>query len=146
MSSAPSVPPMPPVRRFVCRDCRQVYPQWAARCPSCLSLKGLELSFVAEAASPSEQAPPSSAPSSFHEDSAQQELAVEPMRPRLVIARAPSPEPELADPEEELADVSSLEGPVPITEIGETDFIRDSTGLPPLDYVLGGGLVEASVV
>lgn len=64
-----------------------------------------------------------------------------------MIARPPAPEPELTDPGAELVDMlPSSEGPVPITEIAETSFIRDSTGLTPLDYVLGGGLVEASVV
>jgi len=52
---------------------------------------------------------------------------------------------------DELADVdldviNSASAPVPITEIAETSFVRDSTGLPPLDLVLGGGLVAASVV
>jgi len=67
-------------------------------------------------------------------------------RPRLVIARAPAePEAALA---EELANVvfPSDESPVPISEIAEATFVRDSTGLPPLDHVLGGGLVVASVV
>ncbi len=65
-----------------------------------------------------------------------------------MIARAPSPEPELEDPIEELADVltPSSAAPIPISEIAEATFVRDSTGLPPLDYVLGGGLVVASVV
>jgi DNA repair protein RadA/Sms len=67
-----------------------------------------------------------------------------------MIARAPSPEPELS-PEELVDDVdiapsSSSPVPVPITEIAEEAFVRDSTGLPPLDHVLGGGLVAGSVV
>ena len=67
-------------------------------------------------------------------------------RPRLVIARAP--DPELSAPEEELADVLSpaFGAPVPISDIPETSFVRDSTGLAPLDHVLGGGLVVGSVV
>ena len=75
-------------------------------------------------------------------------LPLTPFRPRLVIARAPSPEPELTDPAEELADVleGDGEGPVPITEVNEATFVRRLTGLPPLDYVLGGGLVEGSVI
>ncbi len=70
---------------------------------------------------------------------------------RLRLVRAPSPEPELSP--EELLDiddaddvVSGSPSPIPITEIAETSFVRDSTGLPPLDHVLGGGLVAASVV
>jgi predicted ATP-dependent serine protease len=69
-----------------------------------------------------------------------------PERPRLMIARAPSPDPELSP--EELADVvfPAADAPVPIDSITEASFVRDSTGLAPLDNVLGGGLVVASVV
>ena len=74
-------------------------------------------------------------------------LPPEVSRLRLVRTRASSPEPELS-PEELFDDdiLPSSPGPVPITEIAETSFVRDSTGLPPLDHVLGGGLVAASVV
>jgi len=68
---------------------------------------------------------------------------VVPERPRLTIARAP--EPELTDPRNELIDILP-NGPVPISDIEEESFIRDSTGISPLDEVLGGGLVVASVV
>jgi len=103
----------------------------------------------AEVALPAQVPPP--APQVLTQDvpqDAPQELPAEPPRPRLVIARAPSPEPDLSDPAEELADVltSSDDAPVPISEIAEATFVRDSTGLPPLDHVLGGGLVVASVV
>jgi DNA repair protein RadA/Sms len=67
-------------------------------------------------------------------------------RARLTIAR---PQPELTDPVQELNDIGgagSGPGPVPISEISEKTFVRDLTGLPPLDHVLGGGLVVASVV
>jgi DNA repair protein RadA/Sms len=67
-------------------------------------------------------------------------------RPRLIIARAPAPESELDAPEEELRDTLPANGPVAITEIPETSFVRDSTALAPVDHVLGGGLVAASVV
>ena len=62
-----------------------------------------------------------------------------------MIARARPPEPELS-PEELVDALPSSDAPVPITEITESSFVRDSTGLPPLDHVLGGGLVAASVV
>lgn len=66
---------------------------------------------------------------------------------RLVRTRAPSPEPELSPEELVDDDIAVLpDAPVPITEITEASFVRDSTGLPPLDHVLGGGLVAASVV
>jgi DNA repair protein RadA/Sms len=60
-----------------------------------------------------------------------------------VVARAP--DPDLEDPVEELMD-SASDAPIPLSEVAETTFVRDSTGLPPLDHVLGGGLVVASVV
>jgi DNA repair protein RadA/Sms len=57
------------------------------------------------------------------------------------------PDPGLPDPVQELVDLGpSASGPVPISEIAEASFVRDSTGLVPLDHVLGGGLVVASVV
>jgi DNA repair protein RadA/Sms len=67
-------------------------------------------------------------------------------KPRLMIAR--QPEPELTDPVNELVDLDDEDSsaPIPISEIADTTFVRDSTGLPPLDHVLGGGLVAASVV
>lgn len=64
-----------------------------------------------------------------------------------MIARPAPSEPELSDPVAELVDLApTTSGPVPISEIEETTFVRDSTGLAPLDHVLGGGLVAASVV
>jgi DNA repair protein RadA/Sms len=78
---------------------------------------------------------------------ASQEFARE-ARPRLTIARS-SPQPELTDPVQELADLGSTGSgpvPIPISEVSETTFKRDLTRLPPLDHVLGGGLVVASVV
>jgi DNA repair protein RadA/Sms len=77
----------------------------------------------------------------------QEELVEQPPEPahlRLVVARAP--DPDLEDPAEELADVAASEAPIPLSDVSETTFVRDSTGLAPLDHVLGGGLVVASVV
>lgn len=124
-------------RRFVCRSCREEHATWAARCPSCLSLDGLD---PVVGATPSPE--PSPSPSMEPEPEPESETP----RPRLVIARAPSPEPELSDPDELIDVLPGAEGPVPITEIAEASFVRDLTGLAPLDYVLGGGLVAASVV
>jgi len=76
---------------------------------------------------------------------ARPELPV-PQFSRLTVVRAPSPEPELTEPEEESAVDSASEAPIPISEIPEATFVRDSTGLVPVDHVLGGGLVVASVV
>lgn len=83
--------------------------------------------------------------------SAPQEEALPPETSHLRLVRSCAPEPELS-PEELIGDddddiVTPLSpAPVPITEITEASFVRDSTGLPPLDHVLGGGLVVASVV
>jgi DNA repair protein RadA/Sms len=74
--------------------------------------------------------------------SATPEPVSEDARPRLVVARASDPE----NPAEALADVLESAMPIPLSDVLETTFVRDSTGLPPLDYVLGGGLVVASVV
>jgi predicted ATP-dependent serine protease len=124
--------------QFVCRSCRQVHSMWAPRCPSCLSLEGLVVASEASLEQPTSMTASTPPPD--------QDLPT-PLRPRLVIARPASPEPELTAPEEELDDLlDGDDAPIPITEIAETSFVRNSTGLPPLDYVLGGGLVEASVV
>jgi len=73
-----------------------------------------------------------------------------PTRPRLMIARAP--EPDLENPSEELSDVfegneyTDEDDAIPLSDVPDTTYVRDSTGLPPLDAVLGGGMVVASVV
>ena len=68
-------------------------------------------------------------------------------RPRLSIARTSIPEPVLEDPAAELVDViDDRDSAIPLSDVPEATFVRDSTGLGPLDHVLGGGLVEASVV
>ena len=126
-------------RRFICSACKHAHGAWAARCASCHSLKGLVLTEVNVAEPEPEPLPSVEA---VHEET------FEPRpKPRLMIARAPSPGPELTAPAEELADLlGSSQGPIPITDIPEEAFVRYSTGLAPLDYVLGGGLVAASVV
>jgi predicted ATP-dependent serine protease len=129
-----------PERRFVCPDCKHVHFTWAARCAGCSSLAGLVLVTGTDVdRNPPAQPPPDlDAPQEF----------IRFARPRLSIARL-SPQPELTDPSEELVDpglTASGRGPVLLSEVSETLFKRDSTGLPPLDHVLGGGLVRASVV
>jgi DNA repair protein RadA/Sms len=59
--------------------------------------------------------------------------------------RAPAPEPDLS-PDEPMDTTEGSPRPVPITEVAAASHPRISTGLPPLDHVLGGGLVVASVV
>ena len=143
--------------RFVCKKCGHVHVKWSSRCLSCTAY-GLDLapSAASEPARPAISHEPTLAQSAFEQQlddlfgspsapvADQESLPVG--SPRLVIARAPSPDPELSP--EELADVlpPSSPAPVPITEITEASFVRESTGLPPLDQVLGGGLVAASVI
>lgn len=127
-------------RRFVCGACGYVHAAWASRCASCFAY-GLSVA-TETPVHQQERLAPANRILQQQDD----EPSPEPSRPRLVIARAPSPEPELSP--EELVDVLTPSDslPVPITEITEASFVRDSTGLPPLDHVLGGGLVAASVV
>jgi len=130
-----------PERRFVCLDCKHVHATWAARCASCLSLRGLIILTVG--------ANEDHAPAVQETDLSEiVEESVEPSRPQLSIARLPTPKPEIAVVQEliDLGSAASGPVPVPISEIAEDTFVRDSTGLAPLDYVLGGGLVVASVV
>lgn len=135
-------------RRFVCGSCGYVHVAWAPRCASChahglaLAPETPEPGLVAKTRSV--EAP------SFPQPEVDQPR---PERSRLRLVRSP-PEPELSV--EELVDAVEESGtpiapsgspaPVAITDISETSFVRDSTGMPPLDHVLGGGLVEASVV
>ena len=140
-----------PSRRFVCGACGYTHAAWAARCASCFS-HGLALASEAPASALVQTRP--IAAQGAPQAQPQQEDRPLPESSHLRLVRAPSPDPELSP--EELVDVvddvvmppssSSSPAPVPITEIAETSFVRDSTGLPPLDHVLGGGLVAASVV
>lgn len=128
-------------RRFVCLACGRAHLKWAPRCAICLATKGLEPRKLAAMEMDEDGAGVPAPPmQGLREDSPRPRP-----RPRLVIARAPSPDPELTDPVMELDDLGSS-GPVPISDIAEASFVRDSTGLAPLDHVLGGGLVVASVV
>ena len=121
---------MSAIRRFVCRACRHEHTVWAPRCSSCLSLEGLEAAAEAQA----------------QRQVARTEPDPEASRPRLMIVRPSAPEPELEDPVEELVDIEDEDEPIPLDEVSETSYVRNSTGLPPLDHVLGGGLVVASVI
>lgn len=126
-----------PVRRFVCPDCNHVHAAWAARCLHCHSLKGLVLATadLVEGQTPSLEPTATPAP--------EKEVPIVPIRPRLVIARAP--EPELTDPAHELDD-DDEDDPTPITEISATSHQYKSTTIGPLDAVLGGGVVDGEVI
>ena len=123
--------PLPP-RRYVCRACGAVHAAWAPRCTKCLSLEGLAPISVETVSEPT-PAPSALPPAPVVE------------RPRLVIARPPTAEPVLEDPVTELVEDDDDDA-VPLSDVPEATFVRDSTNLAPLDHVLGGGLVEASVV
>ena len=130
-------------RRFVCPACKHVHLTWAPRCAGCTSLAGLILVTGSEV---DRGLPAQPSPASVDEEPQEFVRLVRP--PRLSIARPPD-EPELTRPIEELVNLDPAESgpvPVPISEIAETTFVRDLTGLGPLDHVLGGGLVVASVV
>lgn len=78
-------------------------------------------------------------------------VPLRPDRPRLVIARPAAPDPELTDPVEELDDYDEDDDEeddelIPLSDISETAAKCDSTGIPALDHVLGGGLFVGSVV
>lgn len=136
--------------RWVCPKpaCGHIHLAWSPRClrKGCNAL-GLTLASSSE---PSNSEVPKvevavADPIAAKEDA--KPLPLTPFRPRLVIARDRTPEPELTDPDEELADVlTPTDGPVPITDVEEATFVRMQTGLAPLDHVLGGGLVVGSVV
>ena len=133
-----------PVRRFVCGACGHAHAAWAPRCVSCFA-HGLALASVPEVPTFA-QAISAAAQSAPQEE---EEWAPEPSRLRLVRSRAP--DPDLEDPAEELADVYPAEivpssVPVPLSDVAEDELPRDSTGLAPLDAVLGGGLVPGSVI
>ncbi len=131
------------VRRFVCRACGHAQSTFDARCPRCFVHEALR----SESAESSVARPAVAQPSS-EVRSIETKSSPEPPRPRLVMARAP--DPDLEHPAEELADVTSSAAesmtPIPLSEVPETTFVRDLTDLPPLDHVLGGGLVVGSVV
>jgi DNA repair protein RadA/Sms len=118
------------LRRFVCRTCGHVHDTWTHRCERCLSLAGLSLvqaaATVAATASTDVASIPPKKPRT-------------PTQPHLTIARPPKID-------ESLLGSNSEEEPVPLSEISEKEFERISTGLAPLDHVLGGGLVRGSVV
>lgn len=147
-----------PVRRFFCKKCRRTHPKWEARCPSCNNHEGLVMTDAPALESPTAASPPAPslmpAPVPVRAPFVPEEVASSPPAPRplLSIVRDPVPALGLKDPVEvvnvsaEYVTAKSEEDLVPLSDISETEFVRDSTGLPPLDHVLGGGLVVASVV
>ena len=132
-------------RRFACPACSHIHAVWSPRCLRC-NVHGLTPTSAPLSPEPEPEPEPEPADRPERAAATEEEPRV-PFRPRLVIARDRSPDPELTDPAEELADVlDTSDGPIPITDVTEASFVRTSTGLPPLDHVLGGGLVVGSVV
>jgi DNA repair protein RadA/Sms len=121
------------LRRFACHACGHIHGTWTHRCETCLSLAGLSLvRAVATVAATAPTDVPSPPPT--------QDVPRATAWPPLAIARPPV----VAEPLIHVGD--SEEEPVPLSEISEESFERVSTGLAPLDHVLGGGLVRGSVV
>lgn len=133
----PITTPPPSPRRFVCGACGQVHLAWSPRCVTCHSLDGLKLTTIAA------EMPVISSPAAFRPSPPPEKFFE---RPRIILAR--SPEPELTSPVEELVDVADDEDddPTPITDVKASNHTYEPTGLAPLDAVLGGGLVKASVI
>ena len=146
----------PVVGRFVCRACGRLHAKWWARCSNCDKDKGLErvtteapMSVPEPAPAPKSASVPAPVLTSVSLPTPE---APEPTRPYLSIVRA-EPEPSLEDPAQELAEVAEEDADddddddlIPLSEITTAEVPRDSTGLAPLDYVLGGGLARGSVV
>jgi predicted ATP-dependent serine protease len=158
--------PGAPVQRYICPACRREHIGWSARCHGCLAYGLVKIEeFVAVEAKtkiiPIEsKVIPISPPPDLDLSEVPSDPLSEPSRPRLTIVRAPSPDPDLEAPAEELADVladppprapsaaepSTGSEPISLADVDEEDLPRDSTGLAPMDAVLGGGLVVGSAI
>lgn len=151
------------VRRFICRACGFVHDSWAPRCTECLSLEGLKGVGVAQESAAGARlvcracgfAHDSWAPrcteclslEGLKVEEPSQETPEVRARPHLAIVPDLMPDPELEDPAYELDDDVIIDDEaIPLSNVPDTMFVRYSTGLPPLDHVLGGGLVAASAV
>ncbi len=134
-----------PAPAFVCDACGTRYEKWRARCRCGAWNSG------GEAASPPAVPPPDPAPPRVATSTPPRTQASVPSSPEAIPSAPsrrsdaripPARVPEPAAPEEPLLSV-----PVPITEVAVGDeHVRRSTGIEPLDRVLGGGLVLASFV
>jgi len=118
------------IKRFMCITCGAVERRWYGACPSCkawgtMKEKEPGVSFAEMVRAPIAAPPAPPAPTAANAD----------QQPR-----AP------AEPERKAAPPATASVPVPITDVPEDTFVRDATGIEPLDLVLGGGLVIGSVV
>jgi predicted ATP-dependent serine protease len=88
-------------------------------------------------------APTSTPPPTPPEPPATEQLPDPPSQAPILRLVPPAPEPTLEPDELVDEDPPDEDEPIPLSEVPETAYARDSTGLPPLDHVLGGGLVVA---
>lgn len=121
---------IPHPRRFACPACGAESDRWQARCPACQAWTSTGPEARGRSGPPTSQAP-----------------AV-PAR-RLTSVPAPGPaerdRPPPGDPGAD-ADPRPRSVPISLTEVDLSEVPRISTGIPPLDLVLGGGLVRGSLV
>jgi predicted ATP-dependent serine protease len=136
----------PAPRRFICRACGVAHATWAARCSKCHSLEGLAIASASASAPRSVQ--PEAVPEAPAPNQASSSVQIE-IPSTSVLRLVPPPDPTLEpdelfdDQEPELMPTSV---PVSLADVAEEDLPRDSTGLAPLDAVLGGGLVPGAFI
>jgi predicted ATP-dependent serine protease len=159
-----------PAQRYVCPTCRREHVGWSARCHGCHAYGLIRIEELLAAEAKTKIIPietrietkviPLTAPSELEVA----DVLPDPSRPHLTIVRAPSPDPDLEVPAQESADVladvfadpsprapsvaepSTGSEPISLADVDEEDLPRDSTGLGPVDAVLGGGLVVGSAI
>ncbi len=112
----------PASRRFTCEACGRLHQGWVPRCIGC-GKWGVT-------ADPVEDAAPVT--------SVEPEVAPVPSGPRLVVTPEPIEASDTEDP--------APGAPIPLSDVPETSFSRDRTGVEGFDEVLGGGLVVGSVI
>jgi len=109
-------------RRYVCRACGHAHGAWSARCLRC---HAFDLAVVEESAAVVEPAIAAAAAP---------KLVAVPAEAAAVARRIETPAP-----------ASDVE-PIPLDQVAERALERIETGLAPVDAVLGGGIVAASMV
>lgn len=106
-----------PAARYVCRDCDQAHAGWVPRCTRCHALSSV--------------------------DRVEASVGIPVSGPWLTSEQAPRPLRLAVVPS---AMIGGPAAPVLLSDVPDQVLARDGTGLPPLDVVLGGGLVVGSVV
>lgn len=125
-ATAGAVTPM----HFRCKACEHVELKWHAQCPNCELFATMRVGGVpAEAIGPVDRA--GMAHAAY--------VAAHTLQPRPIQSGIMTPEASAFVSHAPIA-------PVRITDVQDEDLERTLTGLEPLDRVLGGGLVTASIV